>query len=79
MTTLDIQNPGDWLFDTRYICSCVECGSRYFGPKRSITCWNHTSESFRESWVASFQEPVNPPLEPSQMVFPFAIFPPSGQ
>lgn len=74
MTTLDIQNPGDWLYDTKYMCKCSTCGERYYGPKRSQSCWEHTSEIFKEAWVTSHQEPVNPPIEPSQMVYPFARF-----
>ena len=75
--SLDIQNPGDWLYDTRYSCICAHCGKHYAGPKRSVSCWEHTSETFKEAWVGSHQEPMNPPMEPSQMVFPFARFPPS--
>lgn len=76
--TLDIQESGDWLYDTRYMCFCVTCGKRYAGPKRSQSCWDHTSETFKEAWVASHQEPVNPPMAPEQMVYPLARFPESG-
>lgn len=76
---LDIQNPGDWLFDTSYMGTCSHCGARFCGPKRARTCWDHTPEPVKEAWVGSFQEPMNPPLEPEQMVFPFARFPPSDQ
>jgi len=79
LKTLDIQSPGDWLYDTRYSCICVHCGTHYAGPKRSNSCWEHTSETFKETWVGSHQEPMNPPLEPSQMVFPFARFPHSDR
>ena len=74
---LDIQNPGDWLFDTSYLGTCSVCGQRFCGPKRASKCWTHESEELKESWVGSHQEPMNPPMEPSQMVFPFARFPPS--
>ena len=78
--TLDIQNPGDWLFDTSYMGTCSVCNQRFCGPKRARTCWEHTPEPVKTSWVGSFQEPMNPPMEPSQMVFPFARFdPPSDR
>ena len=79
MATLDIQNPGDWLYDTSYMCKCRKCEERFFGPKRASFCWEHESEAVKEAWVASFQEPMNAPLEPTQMEFPFARFPSSGQ
>lgn len=76
--TLDIQNPGDWLYDTSYWCKCSVCEERFFGPKRASRCWDHTSETFKEAWVASHQEPVNPPMNPDQMVYPLARLPESG-
>lgn len=63
MTSLDIQNPGDWLFDTNYACKCSNCGQNYHGPKRSVSCWNCLEEEFRTMWVGSFQEPINPPMD----------------
>ena len=63
MLHLDIQNPGDWLYDTRYTCICSVCKQHYFGPKRSGTCWEHTSEVLKTHWVGSFQEPINPPMD----------------
>ena len=74
--SLDIQNPGDWLYDTSYHCKCRDCGEKFFGPKRASKCWIHESEPMKEAWVASHQEPKNAPLEPTQMEFPFAWFPP---
>ena len=74
--SLDIQNPGDWLYDTSYHCKCRDCGEKFFGPKRASKCWIHESEPMKEAWVASHQEPMNAPMEPVQMEFPFARFPP---
>lgn len=76
---LDIQNPGDWLYDTSYQGTCSVCGQRFYGPKRASKCWTHAPEELKESWVGSHQEPMNPPMEPSQMVFPFARFPSSDR
>jgi hypothetical protein len=76
MSFLDIQNSGDWLYDTRYSCVCSICNQRFAGPKRAAYCWTHESEEMKKAWVGSHQEPKNPPMEPEQMIFPFARFPP---
>lgn len=73
--SVDIQDPGDWLYDTSYMCHCSVCNQRYSGPKRSNKCWEHLNETFKTQWVASHQEPVNPPIDPTQMVYPLARFP----
>ena len=77
--SLDIQNPGDWLYDTSYSCICKICGQKFFGPKRASYCWTHESEPMKEAWITSHQESMNSPLEPAQMEFPFARFPPSDR
>lgn len=35
-----------WPNDQRYASKCSVCKEIYFGPKRSITCWNHTEHQY---------------------------------
>lgn len=47
---MNIQNPGDWPLVNDYMCTCATCGEKYYGPKRSGTCWTHTSEAMQKMW-----------------------------
>lgn len=58
MATFDIQNPGDWFYDTSYACVCHKCSDHYLGPKRSGFCWNCASEKTKLWWVNLNQDKV---------------------
>lgn len=41
----------DWPFDNRYVCTCCRsCGSPYFGPKRSPSCWSCADDTMKQWW-----------------------------
>lgn len=77
MKSFEPQNPGDWFYDSSYLCKCSVCNEKFFGPKRASKCWIHESDEMKSAWMTSHQEPVNPPINPEEMNFPLARFPSS--